>query len=278
MLTLPIPPFEQCFAHRSRVVGWPPEGLIWVARIESTQPSAWPPFLHAGALLLLIESGFWSGSVGRLQLRVPAGDAVLVLPGDLVEDRLLEPVSYLALHLTWSVDLVADLKAIPRVLPGFSGTILAIAMRLLVCLRQRRDPAAMRESILLGASVITATLHTIGITPPAPLDGDLVPRLFTLVRADSFTVPSIAELAHRLDTSERTLRRNCQRDHGLAPLTLLRHIRLEVADERLCQSADSITDIASRLGFASPRHFSRMYQLHFGVAPSTARGSRLAHR
>lgn len=272
MPKLPIPPYEQCFAHRSRVVGWPPEGLIWVARIESTQPSAWPPFLHAGALLLLIESGHWEGSVGRRQLRVPAGDAVLVLPGDLVEDRLLDPVSYLALHMTWSIDLTADIAAIPRVLPGFSNVIFATAMRLLVCLRQGRDPAAMRESILLGASVITATLHAIGITPPAPLDGELVPRLLALVKEGGFVVPSIAELAHRLGTSERTLRRNCQRDHGMAPLTLLRLIRLEVADERLRQSADSITDIASTLGFASPRHFSRMYQLHFGVAPSSARG------
>ncbi len=271
MSHLPIPVHEQRLAPHARVSGWPPVSLIWMARVEVGQPSGWPAHLHAGAELLLVERGAWMGSVDRRDLRVSAGDALLVLPGDLHQDHMREAVDYFGFLFAWSPDLVPNAATVPRILPNFSTHMLGVARRLWDCLRERDNPASQREATLLAASVITALLNEIDILPPLPAGGDLLRRLQAMVRSDPSAVPSMETLARFLGTSERTLRRNCQRDYGVAPLTLLRRVRLDVADEWLRGSPTPLADIASQLGFASAAHFSRLYHQRFGVPPSTVR-------
>jgi adenylate cyclase len=71
---------------------------------------------------------------------------------------------------------------------------------------------------------------------------------------------------------ERTLRKHFLRFFGLAPLRFLRRLRLAAArDALLANSGGSVTDIASRFGFAHFGRFSRDYRRSFGELPSATR-------
>jgi AraC-like DNA-binding protein len=59
----------------------------------------------------------------------------------------------------------------------------------------------------------------------------------------------------------------------MSPTDFIRDIRLKKAAQLLLtQPEASITDIATRVGFATPKYFSRLFREKFGVAPKDYTG------
>jgi AraC-like DNA-binding protein len=54
-----------------------------------------------------------------------------------------------------------------------------------------------------------------------------------------------------------------------SPIQYLRHLRLERAREMLLTDGSAASEVASRVGYASPSHFSRDFKRHFGFAPAS---------
>lgn len=54
-----------------------------------------------------------------------------------------------------------------------------------------------------------------------------------------------------------------------SPIQYLRHVRLERARELLLTDGSGASEVATRVGYASPSHFSRDFKRHFGVAPAS---------
>jgi AraC-like DNA-binding protein len=77
----------------------------------------------------------------------------------------------------------------------------------------------------------------------------------------------IKQLSSILCTSERNLRRRCNKLFGIAPSELISRIKIEKAKALLSQGL-LVADVAHVLGFSSPSHFSKVFKESCGVSPS----------
>lgn len=94
----------------------------------------------------------------------------------------------------------------------------------------------------------------------ALLDNYMRKRLFAPI--------SLEDLAKAAGVSARTLNILCHRHHGVAPMILLRNIRLEAARHRLRSDPNaSVTEVALDCGFAHLGRFSAYYRMRFGELP-----------
>jgi len=92
---------------------------------------------------------------------------------------------------------------------------------------------------------------------------------------------SVTRLAKELAVSSRTLHRAFLRDHGMAPMAMLRSIRLQAARNLLetASSGTTVTMVALDCGFAHLGRFSLEYARRFGESPSeTLRQARSRYR
>ena len=55
------------------------------------------------------------------------------------------------------------------------------------------------------------------------------------------------------------------------PQSFIRTLRLKRSAQLLCEDAASISDIAAKVGFLEPTHFSRDFKTQFGVSPTEYR-------
>jgi AraC family L-rhamnose operon regulatory protein RhaS len=81
---------------------------------------------------------------------------------------------------------------------------------------------------------------------------------------------SVGRIAESAGVSADYLTRQFKRSIGIAPLEYLRRYRFARAME-LLQSGDSITDVASKVGYQSLCHFSREFKKSLGITPSQYR-------
>ena len=83
---------------------------------------------------------------------------------------------------------------------------------------------------------------------------------------------ALADLANAAGVSVRSLNALCHQHHGVAPMDLLRNIRLDAARERLLIEPDAnVTDTAFKFGFGHMGRFSAYYRERFGELPKHTR-------
>ncbi|MDY7577198.1 AraC family transcriptional regulator [Herbaspirillum sp. RTI4] len=83
---------------------------------------------------------------------------------------------------------------------------------------------------------------------------------------------SLADLAHAAGVSVRAVNVLCHQHHGVAPMDLLRNIRLDAARDRLLSQPDTnISDTAFEFGFGHLGRFSSYYRERFGELPNQTR-------
>ena len=78
--------------------------------------------------------------------------------------------------------------------------------------------------------------------------------------------PAVEQGAGRMDISVRTLQRRLHRN-GLTYSALVERVRHEEACRLLQVNSRSIAEIAVRLGYSDPSHFSRAFRRWEGVCP-----------
>jgi AraC-like DNA-binding protein len=81
----------------------------------------------------------------------------------------------------------------------------------------------------------------------------------------------IAELAVGASMSERLFRDEFRIATGQAPKRFYEQLRLGLAHELLQLGIYTVSQVAARLGYSSPFHFSRTFKQRYGVAPSVIR-------
>eukprot|EP01037_Dinobryon_pediforme_P020315 gene20316-20906_t len=83
---------------------------------------------------------------------------------------------------------------------------------------------------------------------------------------------ALADLARAAGVSARALNALCHQHHGVAPMDLLRNIRLDAAREQLLTQLDAnITETAFAFGFGHLGRFSAYYRERFGELPRQTR-------
>ena len=100
-------------------------------------------------------------------------------------------------------------------------------------------------------------------------DDEFLRRAVTKIEEHlSDTDYNVATLSADLYMSRITLYRHLQEQTGLTPTEFIRDIRLKKAASILSQYPDaSVADIARKVGFATPKYFSRCFRDKFGVLP-----------
>ncbi len=86
--------------------------------------------------------------------------------------------------------------------------------------------------------------------------------------AESVSLTDLAQIAHM---SVRSFSRTFKQATGLTPVQYRQRLQLEVAATLLQSSQLSVEAIAARCGFDDARHFRRLWQRYFGLAPSATR-------
>ena len=82
---------------------------------------------------------------------------------------------------------------------------------------------------------------------------------------------SVESLSEEMNMSRAQLFRKTKTLMGVAPVELIRHIRLRKAKQMLLNTDQTIQQVAYSVGFTSPSYFSKCYRELFGSLP-TARG------
>jgi AraC family transcriptional activator of pobA len=77
----------------------------------------------------------------------------------------------------------------------------------------------------------------------------------------------VERFARELGLSETSLNRLCRRLAGSTAFDLLQQRLALEARRRLIHAPDSVTGIASALGFKDSAYFSRFFRRHSGVSP-----------
>ncbi len=82
---------------------------------------------------------------------------------------------------------------------------------------------------------------------------------------------SVRDMARAAGLSERRFRQVFQKTMGATPKQFHDGIRLELGRRILLVEGAKISDVADRLGFSSPFHFSRAFRARYGKPPSALR-------
>lgn len=105
------------------------------------------------------------------------------------------------------------------------------------------------------------------------VDDEIVGAVSRLLRDRLNNQPRLTEIAHRLNLSERSLRRRLAKN-GRAFSEIQDQVRSECALE-LLRTDMSLTDIGLELGFSDSREFRRAFKRWTGMPPQVARRARL---
>jgi transcriptional regulator GlxA family with amidase domain len=113
---------------------------------------------------------------------------------------------------------------------------------------------------------------------PAPQEPLYRPRTSPLVArglaimSDTLEAPlKIAELAARLNTTQRSLARAFQSDLGAAPMTVYKRLRLAAARRYAVHASYSVQEIALRCGYRNAAAMTRAFVEQYGKPPTAMR-------
>ncbi len=96
-------------------------------------------------------------------------------------------------------------------------------------------------------------------------------RAVNVMLSDMLRPWTLDELAATANTSRATLVRLFRRHAGMAPLTFLSGLRLDLARHRLQSETTPLVAIAADAGYQSQSAFHRAFQRRYGVAPGAFR-------
>ncbi|MNB86894.1 Virulence regulon transcriptional activator VirF [compost metagenome] len=92
------------------------------------------------------------------------------------------------------------------------------------------------------------------------------------IMEENFTNPvSLQDLAYLSGRSLSTFKREFKATYHTSPLKWIRNRRLDKAENMLLETSFSVTDICYSTGFENIAHFSKVFKLRFGLAPSEFR-------
>lgn len=270
---------------------------------ERANYSSWRPGGASSWLLMVADAGGGIVEQGGCDLRLGAGDAVLLGPGvrqfygtDPGPARWRFWWVHFWMHSGWQPWLTGIGTPPQRAaemypLPGIDG---ALHAELDATFRRAHAHARWPgHGVAPEPSRATLPAVTLAGSPPARelADGDVgqillllcanvaggqpasagedprVERVRALIRADPSAPHTVAGLAAAVALSPSRLAHVFRERTGHAPMHEVRLARLEYAARLLESTALGVAEVATASGFASPFHFSRAFATRFGLPP-----------
>ncbi len=107
--------------------------------------------------------------------------------------------------------------------------------------------------------------------PSQSMSERLVEQAITYIRDHAHQPLLIGDLARDIGVSRSYLFQLFKQHKGMSPQDYLLDFRMKKAQELLLQSQDSITEVASRVGYKDVMLFSKMFKRKLGCTPSSFR-------
>lgn len=278
----PPGPYQRQAASRSGMPAGdlPPVRFLEIKRIAVRQVFAFPSHRHATYEIFVPLAGRYECTVNGTRLRLGAGQALLVQPGDLHADIYQPGASF----------LIAVLAPAPRLGAAALRPEAAAATRVVHLDRHPRLAAlvaaleaggAPQQDALPTLEPLTLALFwdLVAALPPADLaEAFLARRQGQAFRAEALTLLAAMPasgfdadaLAARLGLGRRAMELRFRRELGRPPEQALLALKADEA-VRLLGEGRTVGETAEELGFANQFHFSRVFKRFTGRPPRSAR-------
>jgi AraC-like DNA-binding protein len=244
----------------------------------------WPEHRHIYFEFLIVERGLYRARIDGIEITVPSGHMVMVQPGEIHQDLLDAGVKYGTLAFTLHRGGL-DPGAMPLIGESVAERVIPIPEDVLNLHRHILSVAKAGGTLsatLIDGLTLTAFALVIRALPVHLLtqglvrsgeDERFIARLDDFFQRRHFEPLSVRDMARAFDMGPTTFTARCRELLQESPAALLRHFRLERAQDLLFNTEQPIHQIAESLGFANPHHFSRLFKQHFGRSPSSFRPS-----
>ncbi len=243
------------------------------------------PHRHEEYEVILVDRGRYRCRVNDVPLDLGRDDILLVNVGDLHEDVCEPPLRYFGLRFhfdprwygTDPPELLAPAATAAQQWVHADRRVFWPLVEGIVREAERGDAMAphLQDALLeqffwalvraLPEEAISDRFLDLSADQALPTQ---LRRLFCAHMDQPLTVAEMAEKLHR---SESSLAHECKRLLGDSPARLFLRCRLERAKALLANSAMSVKEVAARVGFQDPYHFSRAFKQAFGRPPSQMR-------
>jgi AraC-like DNA-binding protein len=139
------------------------------------------------------------------------------------------------------------------------------------CFDLLRKPST--ESQALASAHFNLLLHQWAIkhpstTLPKNRYHEVIYQVIETMNNRLSTPLSVSDMAQEACLSERHFHQIFAQVTGKPPKQFYNELRLNMGAEYLCFNVLTISQIADKLGYSSPFHFSKAFRKHFGVPPS----------
>lgn len=213
--------------------------------------------------------------------RLSEGDAFFVFPGVWHRYR---PVDKVGGEVNWVLFQGEDAERMqqrgfitpeePVLKVGLNDTILDAFMHLMD--RLRTEPAGYQQMIAAGTmQIIASMLGAARNQKTGSHVHDQVRRAKMLLEADVEGPPLMENIAAELDMSRASFFRMFKEHTGLTPYQYHLELKLNRARQMLRNSDLSAKHIACVLGFRNVYHFSKLFKIKNGLAPTPWRNQGL---
>lgn len=261
-------PRLRSFIRTTAPVAPQPEFLV-LTSVESTGTYEWSPHQHPQPELIVAHSDY-RALVNDTEVKLAAGDALLLRPSDWHQDFLRRGTKYTAIW--FRLHTIADLyrpgaPAQARIARGI-GAAVAPYLEVLAggeITARLQDPTMASILWTVLANMPAEWLNPPFVEAPDDADRQLLIACFERHVEELLVVPTIAK---ELGWSPRTLTRRCHELLGASPAKAQAKIRLGRAAQLLAHSTLSVQQVAKALGYANAFHFSRVFTTYHGKPPS----------
>ncbi len=203
----------------------------------------------------------WIDGKGECDMR--SGQLVIVTPGTLNRYGGYDGEPYVEDSIRF-IGPVADMLRNAGILQ--SGVYeFASARKLLLIAELIQDPsndAQLRANIMLQKLLVDLYLEQRKSVIASPVE-----ELLETIKSRPDYWWTVEEMANFCNLSPDQFRRNFQQHTGLLPKNYVEELKLRQAAELLISTDLSITEVAKRLGYRDPYHFSRRFKNFSGVSP-----------
>ncbi|MET0391275.1 MAG: helix-turn-helix domain-containing protein [Polyangiales bacterium] len=155
---------------------------------------------------------------------------------------------------------------------GATNAYLELALRVVERLGGRALAARCARLLLIDADRASQAAHmTASLQEQAQHADALVQRAQSVIQSQARRLFSLAELAQKLRTSERTLLRRFSAALGMSPIRYAQRVRIETAKALLETSSLELQQICERVGYTDIGTFRRLFKREAGILPAEYR-------
>ena len=249
-------------------------------RLSMSGSYEYPLHRHSDYELILVENGPYLCSLNAQEVSVDSSQILLIQPNDLHQDHLEAYQNHYVIH--FEILSNPGSQPIGRILRKGCKAIQQIASMPSAEDFSILDEIAVESIGLFYSGNIQDSLLEVLLWrvlrrfPQNTLDGgflqhtsanQFVERIFASISSSLSERIQVSDLAADLDMPERTLHEKCRSILKTSPSQLIRKVKIEESKRLLRIGNPSIKEVAYRLGFSSPFHFSQVFKQETGQSP-----------